>query len=307
MYNCSAAGVSQVDDPTMTPNPFGRPAPAASSVQQRCYNETHVQNFEFWGSDHCTNDPINFNPTPTLITLPGCNAFADGSGSFFGTCSREGGYIIRGSTYSTFYEYEYAFDKFGGSNSPCFPTGSDVFTYDNLYPSASGCYPYLNDPTNVSSINSISWTCDAQMTTYIDSSGSSCATNLVRSWSATASPLSSPPSFPPPRTDGPRPVIAYSSPYDGSECVRQTEIGRRYQNEYLTSQCPYTPPVAAAPLTPGAITAIVIACIGSIAIAAFAAICVLQAQRTLVIRKQRAKAARSTTMTPMKAVTVTGF
>ena len=131
------------------------------------------------------------------------------------------------------------------------------------------------------------------MTTFIDSSGPNCATNLVVSWSATPAPQPAPPPFPPRRNRGPAPpVIAYVSPYDGSECVRQTDVGL-YQNEYVTSQCPYQPPSPPQPLSSGSIAAIAIACIGSVAIAAFAAICVLQAQRTLDARKRRAKAAKA--------------
>ena len=99
------------------------------------------------------------------------------------------------------------------------------------------------------------------------------------------------------------PVVAYSSPYDGSECTKQQD-NAFYNDEYVTSQCPYSPPVATT-LSSGSVAAIVIAAIGSIAIAAFAAICVLQAQRTLTLRKQRAKARAN--MTPMKPVSLNTF
>ena len=224
--------------------------------------------------------------------------------------------MVRGSTFSTFFEYEHQppFNpaKVGGGGE-CFSTGSDVFTYDQVGPGvgpSGSCYPFLSDPTDPTSVSSISWTCDATMTTFIDNASPNCNNAIVVSWSASPSPGAPPPPPPPPGPPGPpifvnSDVTAYASPYDGSECVRAQEANYfRYPFEYMTSQCPYTPPVASS-LSPGGITAIVIAVIGSIAIAAFAAICVLQAQRTLDIRKKRAKAAKASSA--MTAVRVTSY
>lgn len=193
----------------------------------------------------------------------------------------------------------------------CIPGQSDVYIYDQLGPGVGGggCYPFLSDATDPTSVSSISWSCGPSMTTYIDNSGPSCDNGAAVSWSSTPTPGVSPSVFPSPGSGRPpRPtpvrVIAYVSPYDGSECTRQEDVGFQFSNEYLTSQCPYTAPVVAT-LSAGGVVAIVIAAFGSIAIAAFVAICVLQAQRTLTMRKQRAKARAGAT--PMRAVSIASF
>jgi hypothetical protein len=283
--------------------------------QSRCYNATHIQRFEFHDSDVCYNSPFDLAPVPEPIALPGCVALSGGT-SQQATCVREGGYLIRGTTYSTFYEYQ----NIGQTVAPpagstqCVPGESDVFVYDQLGPGvgpSGACYPFLSDASNVTSVSSISWSCGPMMTTYIDQSGPTCNNGAAVSWTSTPTPGVSPspspsfnhsrvrPNFPPSTI----PVIAYVSPYDGSECTRQEDVGF-YSDEYLTSQCPYSPPVAQT-LSPGGVVAIVIASFGSIAIAAFAVICVLQAQRTLTMRKARAKA--RVNASSMRAVNVSSF
>lgn len=69
----------------------------------RCYNATHTQRFEFHDSDVCYNSPYDLAPPQEPIALPGCVATGGGA-SQRATCVREGGYLIRGVTYSTFYE-----------------------------------------------------------------------------------------------------------------------------------------------------------------------------------------------------------
>jgi hypothetical protein len=163
-----------------------------------------------------------------------------------------------------------------------------------------GCYPFLSRATSADSVSSISWGCDENMTTYIDSSGPSCQTQLAVSWSATPSPPAVPSASPAacrffrPQGAPPPPVIAYTAPFDGADCVKQQDSDLS-SNKYTVSECPWSPPPSTA-LSPGAIAAISFAVIGSVAIAGFAAICVLQAQRTLNLRKQRAKARGSATM-----------
>ena len=180
-----------------------------------------------------------------------------------------------------------------------------MHTYDQLDGGASGCYPFLTRASSTADVSSVSWSCDQKMTTYIDSSGPSCQTQLAVSWSATPSPPAVPSASPAAcrffrPLASPPPVIAYPAPYDGSECVKQEDYGFQNSDEYTVSQCPWSPPPSTA-LTPGGIAAVVVAVIGSVAIAGFAAICVLQAQRALDLRKQRAKARGSATMmTPVR-------
>lgn len=201
--------------------------PTLSSAQLRCFNASYTQLFQFANSDVCFNEPIDSAPSPQLIALPGCHPIPGTASSQRSFCNRASAYEIRGETYTTFYEYQNPVLRPDAAQNMCIPGGSDVYIYDQLGPPERGkdCWPFLTssagnfgDAGDLVNTSSITWSCDAQMTTYIDSSGPACQTSLAASWSATPAPVPSPPAFPSQLVAPP--VIAYSSPYDGSECVR---------------------------------------------------------------------------------------
>lgn len=94
-------------------------------------------------------------------------------------------------------------------------------------------------------------------------------------------------------------VLSYVSRYDGNECAKQIQptsnLGRGsliYANEYLTAQCPYTPPPRAAPfvLTPPLIVAIALGGIGTLALVLCAIICYCQVHKAILIRRRKSMA-----------------